>query len=215
MKNIILTVFFFSISIIAFGALSVEGTYQGKNLYVQNPMDDEGFGYCATKVTVNGDIMPGGTSTGAFEIDFSLLNIGIGEPVFIVIEHNDGCKPKILNPEVLLPRSTFSIISINVSPNGKLIWETTAEEVNDYMRNISLHSPLRKQVDFSNSPEVVSSDFVGSRHACIYDSVATIVNGRSVIMYCWYDNEFGYSCQVHRVLEQMAGVEYRVFPKEN
>ncbi len=128
MKNIILTVFFFSISIITFGALSVEGTYQGKNLYVQNPMDDEGFGYCATKVTVNGDIMPGGTSTGAFEIDFSLLNIGIGEPVFIVIEHNDGCKPKILNPEVLLPRSTFSIISINVSPNGKLIWETTAEE---------------------------------------------------------------------------------------
>ena len=64
-------------------------------------MDDDGFGYCATKVTVNGDIMPGGTSMGAFEIDFSIFNIAIGEPVFIVIEHNDGCKPKILNPEVL------------------------------------------------------------------------------------------------------------------
>lgn len=109
-------------------ALSVEGTYQGKNLYVQNPMDDEGFGYCATKVTVNGDIMPGGTSMGAFEIDFSMFNIEIGEPVFIVIEHNDGCKPKILNPEVLLPRSTFSVKTINVTNTGKLTWTTSGEQ---------------------------------------------------------------------------------------
>ena len=85
------------ITFMSFGSLSIEGTYQGKNLYVQNPMDDEGFGYCATKVTVNGDIMPGGTNTGAFEIDFSIFNIAIGEPVFIVIEHNDGCKPQ--NPK--------------------------------------------------------------------------------------------------------------------
>ena len=91
---------------------------------------------------------------------------------------------------------------------------TTVEEVNEYIRHVALHSPLRKQIDYSNSPEVVSSDFVGSRHACVYDSEATIVNGNQVIMYCWYDNEFGYSCQVHRVLEQMAGVEYRIYPKE-
>jgi len=112
----------------SFGSLSIEGTYQGKNLYVQNPMDDEGFGYCATKVTVNGDIMPGGTNTGAFEIDFSNFNIEIGEPVFIIIEHNDGCKPKILNPEVLLPRSTFNVVSISVTPSGKLTWSTTDEQ---------------------------------------------------------------------------------------
>ena len=108
-------------------SLSIEGSYQGKNLYVQNPMDDDGFGYCATKVTVNGDIMPGGTSMGAFEIDFSIFNIAIGEPVFIVIEHNDGCKPKILNPEVLLPRSTFNISSISISKTGLLNWKTTDE----------------------------------------------------------------------------------------
>ncbi len=109
-------------------ALSVEGTYQGKNLYVQNPMDDEGFGYCATKVTVNGDIMPGGTSVGAFEIDFAQFNIEIGEPVFIVIEHHDGCKPKILNPEVLLPRSTFNVTKMEISQDGKLKWSTTDEQ---------------------------------------------------------------------------------------
>ncbi|ROS00302.1 glyceraldehyde 3-phosphate dehydrogenase [Sinobacterium caligoides] len=92
--------------------------------------------------------------------------------------------------------------------------ETTTEELNAYMRKTALHSPLRKQIDYSNSPEVVSSDMVGSRHACIFDSEATIVNGKSAILYCWYDNEFGYSCQVHRVLEQMAGVDYAIYPKE-
>lgn len=109
-------------------SLSIEGSYQGKNLYVQNPEDGDGFGFCATKVTVNGDVMPGGTSSSAFEIDFSLFNIEIGEPVFIVIEHNDGCKPKILNPEVLLPKSTFKITEMNISNSGKLVWKTANEQ---------------------------------------------------------------------------------------
>jgi len=112
----------------AFGALSIEGSYQGKNLYVQNPEDNDGFGFCATKVTVNGDVMPGGCASSAFEIDFSLFNIEIGDPVFIVIEHNDGCKPKILNPEVLLPRSTFNTVEIKCQSNGLLTWKTTGEQ---------------------------------------------------------------------------------------
>lgn len=106
------------------------------------------------------------------------------------------------------PNVSMAILSLTL---GR---ETTVEEVNAYMRKMALHSPLRKQIDYSNSPEVVSSDFVGSRHACIFDSEATVVNGKQVILYCWYDNEFGYSCQVHRVLEKMAGVEYQVYPKE-
>jgi len=128
MKNTLIISLFCLLNLTAMAALSVEGTYQGKNLYVQNPMDDEGFGYCATKVTVNGDIMPGGTGMGAFEIDFSLFNIEIGEPVFIVIEHNDGCKPKILNPEVLLPRSTFTLTNLEVSATGLLKWATKGEQ---------------------------------------------------------------------------------------
>ncbi len=130
MKYVILFTLFLSCFFVnssAFGALSISGTYQGKNLYIQNPIDDEGFGYCATKVTVNGDIMPGGTGSGAFEIDFGIFNIALGEPLFIVIEHHEGCKPKILNPEVLLPRSTFDVVSIAVSPEGLLTWETTNE----------------------------------------------------------------------------------------
>jgi hypothetical protein len=119
--------FIFCVSYSFGGVLSIEGTYQGKNLYIQNSMDDDGFGYCATKVTVNGDIMSGGVSTSAFEIDFANFNIAIGEPVFIVIDHNDGCKPKIINPEVLLPKSTFEVEAINITAAGKLTWKTTGE----------------------------------------------------------------------------------------
>jgi len=128
MEKVILVILIFFLNLVAIAALSIEGRYQGKNLYVQNPMNDEGFGYCATKVLVNGDVMPGGTSVGAFEIDFSLFNIDIGEPVFIVIEHDNGCIPKILNPEVLLSRSTYSIVKMNISSEGKLEFRTKGEQ---------------------------------------------------------------------------------------
>ena len=91
---------------------------------------------------------------------------------------------------------------------------TTRDEMNAFMHEMALHSSLRKQIDYSNSPEVVSSYFVGSRHACIYDEQATIVNGHQAVLYLWYYNEFGYSCQVHRILEQMAGIRYKTYPKE-
>ena len=108
-------------------SLSIEGFYQGKNLYVQSSVCGDGFGYCATKVTVNGNIVPGQTNKGAFEINFSNFHIQIGEPLFIVIEHGDDCKPKIINPEVLLPNSTFVVESIKCDIKGKLSWTTTGE----------------------------------------------------------------------------------------
>jgi hypothetical protein len=127
MKQMLILFFsLFTISV-CYSALSIEGSYQGKNLYVQNPEDADGFGFCTRKVTVNGDVMPGGTGSSAFEIDFSLFNIEIGDPVFIVIEHNDGCKPKIINPEVLLPKSTFNILEMTVNQSGKLVWKTQNE----------------------------------------------------------------------------------------
>jgi glyceraldehyde 3-phosphate dehydrogenase (phosphorylating) len=62
---------------------------------------------------------------------------------------------------------------------------------------------------------VVSSDFVGSRSPAIVDAAATIVDGSRCVLYVWYDNEFGYSCQVIRLLRVMANMNYPVFPKQN
>lgn len=108
-------------------SLSIEGFYQGKNLYVQSSLCNDGFGYCATKVSVNGNVMVNHPENGAFEINFSNFNVKIGQALFIVIEHNDGCQPKIINPEVLLPNSTFVVDEISCSKDGSLSWTTTNE----------------------------------------------------------------------------------------
>jgi glyceraldehyde 3-phosphate dehydrogenase len=91
---------------------------------------------------------------------------------------------------------------------------TSVEELNEYLRNMALHSPLQRQIDFTMSPEVVSSDFVGNRHACIVDGGATIVNDNRAVLYVWYDNEFGYACQVIRVVQKWAGIAYALIPKD-
>ncbi|NUK13615.1 glyceraldehyde-3-phosphate dehydrogenase, partial [Streptomyces lunaelactis] len=65
---------------------------------------------------------------------------------------------------------------------------------------------------FTTAPDAVSSDFIGSRHASIVDAGATKVEGDDAILYLWYDNEFGYSCQVIRVVQHVSGVEYPTYP---
>jgi len=118
-------------------------------------------------------------------------------------------KGKLTGNAIRVPTPNVSMAILNL----ELEKDTDVEQLNEFMRQVALHSSFRKQIDYTNSPEVVSSDFVGSRTACIYDAQATIVNGNHCVLYCWYDNEFGYSCQVHRILEQMAGVKYQVYPK--
>lgn len=106
------------------------------------------------------------------------------------------------------PNVSMAILNLNLTA------KSSVEEVNTHLRNISLHSELQKQIDFVNSEEVVSTDFVGSRRAGIVDAKATIVSGNRLVLYVWYDNEFGYSAQVVRVANQMVGINYPAFPKK-
>ncbi len=98
------------------------------------------------------------------------------------------------------PDVSMAILNLNLGSGA------TKDELNAYLRTMSLNSELHKQIDYIDSPEVVSTDFLGSRRAGIVDGLATICTGNKAILYVWYDNEFGYSCQVIRVLEEMAGV---------
>lgn len=107
---------------------------------------------------------------------------------------------------VPVPDVSIAILSLRL---GR---ETNREEVLDYLREVSLTSPMRRQIDFTNAPDAVSSDFIGSRHASIVDAGATKVDGDNAILYLWYDNEFGYSCQVIRVVQHVSGVEYPTYP---
>ncbi len=140
-------------------------------------------------------------------LNMVLTETGAAKAVSKALPELEG---KLTGNAIRVPTPNVSMAILNLT----LETETDREELNEYMRYVAMHSPLRKQIDYTESPEVVSSDFVGSRHACIFDAKATIVNKNHAVLYCWYDNEFGYSCQVHRVLEKVAGVQYKVFPAE-
>ncbi|MEU9336924.1 glyceraldehyde-3-phosphate dehydrogenase [Streptomyces sp. NPDC048290] len=117
-------------------------------------------------------------------------------------------KARITGSSIRVPVPDVSIAILNL----QLARETTREDVLDHLREVSLTSPLKRQIDFITAPDAVSSDFIGSRHASVVDAGATKVEGDNAILYLWYDNEFGYSCQVIRVVQHVSGVEYPTFP---
>jgi len=87
--------------------------------------------------------------------------------------------------------------------------ETNVDEVNQIMKDAAFNSDLVSQIRYSYSPESVSSDFIGDPVTAIYDSPSTKVSadGRSLIMYVWYDNEFGYTIQVIRLAKHVGNVK--------
>jgi len=104
------------------------------------------------------------------------------------------------------PNVSLAILQLELSE------ETTVEELNHYLRDNSIGGKLQNQIDYTNSDEVVSSDFVGNRHAGIVDSRATIVDKKHCVLYVWYDNEFGYARQVVRIVDDLAGLGTPTFP---
>lgn len=118
-------------------------------------------------------------------------------------------KGKLTGNAIRVPTPNVSMAILNLN----LEKSTDRDEVNEYLRQMAMHSDLQKQIDYVCSQEVVSTDFVGSRHAGVVDAEATICNDNRVILYVWYDNEYGYSCQVVRVMEDIAGVNPPAFPQ--
>ncbi|MEJ6548058.1 glyceraldehyde-3-phosphate dehydrogenase [Corynebacterium sp. USCH3] len=116
---------------------------------------------------------------------------------------------KLTGNAIRVPTPDVSMAVLNLT----LDTATTRDEVNDYLHKVALHSNLRQQIDYIKSPEVVSTDFVGSTHAGIVDGLATIAEGTNLVVYVWYDNEYGYSNQVIRIVEEIAGARPRVFPR--
>jgi glyceraldehyde 3-phosphate dehydrogenase len=139
-------------------------------------------------------------------LNMVLTETGAAKAVARALPELEG---KLTGNAIRVPTPNVSMAILNL----QLDQETTREQLNEYMRKTALYSKLQQQIDYTISSEAVSTDFVGSRHACIFDSEATIVSGDSVVLYCWYDNEFGYSCQVVRCLEELVGVSWPMYPK--
>jgi hypothetical protein len=109
------------------GEISLDGIFQGKNLYVMNPFSSSGVGFCVYEVTVNGKVTTDEINSSAFEIDLSVFQLNIGDKLSVTIKHKENCVPKVLNPEVLKPKSTFSATSLSVDKDGTIKWTTTGE----------------------------------------------------------------------------------------
>lgn len=115
---------------------------------------------------------------------------------------------KLTGNSIRVPTPNVSMAVANLN----LEKETDKEELNAYLREMALNSKLAAQIDYTESTEIVSTDLVGSRHAGVVDGAATIAQGNRCVLYVWYDNEFGYSCQVVHCMEQMMGVRYKTYP---
>ena len=118
-------------------------------------------------------------------------------------------KGKLTGNAIRVPTPDASMAILNLQLENA---PESAEQVNMFLKDISLNSAMRKQIDYVDSPDVVSTDLVGSRRAGVVDGLATIVNNNSLVLYVWYDNEFGYSCQVVRVMARMADISMLQLP---
>lgn len=116
---------------------------------------------------------------------------------------------KLTSNAIRVPVPNGSLAILNLTLNK----ETSVEELNHVMRNAALKGNLVEQINYSFSNELVSSDIVGNSCPSIFDSPATIVHpdGKSVVLYVWYDNEYGYSRQVIRLSKYIASVRRKSY----
>jgi glyceraldehyde 3-phosphate dehydrogenase len=119
-------------------------------------------------------------------------------------------KGKLTSNAVRVPTPNVSLAILTLEVNK----DTNVEEVNDMFLHASLRGTLIEQIRYSNSTEFVSSDGIGDSCACIFDMPATKVSpdGKTVIIYLWYDNEFGYTSQCVRLAKHIGEVKsYRYY----
>lgn len=110
-------------------------------------------------------------------------------------------KGKLSGNAIRVPTPNVSLAILNLNFE-KSVGDTKA--INAFIQSKAQSEQWQAQIDYSDSPEAVSTDFVGSEKVAIFDAKATIATDNRATLYVWYDNEMGYSTQVIRVAEEMA-----------
>ncbi len=118
-------------------------------------------------------------------------------------------KGKLTGNAIRVPTPNVSLAILSLELDKKV----SIEIVNDYLRSMAFHSEYREIIGFVNSSEVVSTDFYSSPFATVIDSQATITNDKRVTLYCWYDNEYGYTKQVINLAKKVAKINLPRLPK--
>ena len=134
-------------------------------------------------------------------INMVITSTGAGNAVTKVIPSLAG-KLSANAVRVPTPNVSLAILKLNLHK------ATSLEDINETMRKAALTGNLVNQINYQVDPELVSTDIIGNTCCSVYDSKATIVteDGEDIVLYVWYDNEFGYTKQVIRLAKLIAKV---------
>ncbi|WP_203293084.1 glyceraldehyde-3-phosphate dehydrogenase [Luteirhabdus pelagi] len=137
----------------------------------------------------------------AAALNMVITETGAGKAVSKALPSFEG---KLTSNAIRVPVPNGSLAILNLELESK----TSVDGLNSIMKKYALEGDLVEQIKYSLNNELVSSDIVGSSAPSIYDSNATIVtaDGKNVVLYVWYDNEYGYSHQVIRLAKYIAQV---------
>ncbi len=139
-------------------------------------------------------------------VNMVITETGAASAVSKVIPHLLG---KLTGSAVRVPTPNGSLAIMNL----KLKKNTTIAEVDEILKNAAIQGPLRNQIKFSYEKELVSNDIIGNSCCSVYDSPATKISedGGNIILYIWYDNEYGYTQQVVRLAKYIMGAQRKVY----
>ncbi|MDG1718407.1 MAG: glyceraldehyde-3-phosphate dehydrogenase [Flavobacteriales bacterium] len=132
-------------------------------------------------------------------INMVITSTGAGKAVTKVIPSLEG---KLSANAVRVPTPNVSLAILKLSLNS----DTSFEDINSVMRDAALKGNLINQINYQVNPDLVSTDIIGNTCCSVYDSNATIASGKDVVLYTWYDNEFGYTKQVIRLAKLISKV---------
>ena len=137
----------------------------------------------------------------AAALNMVITETGAGQAVAKALP---SLKGKLTSNAIRVPVPNGSLAILNLEINQK----TSLDGVNTMIKKYALEGDLVEQIKYSLDKELVSSDIIGTSAPSIYDSMATIVSstGKNIILYIWYDNEYGYSHQVIRLAKYIAKV---------
>ena len=137
----------------------------------------------------------------AAALNMVITETGAGKAVTKAIPSLEG---KLTSSAIRVPTPNASLAILNITTEK----ETSLDMLNEMMRSAALEGNLVEQIRYSVSNELVSSDIVGDSCSSIYDSPATQVSkdGKTIVLYVWYDNEYGYTRQVMRLAKHVSNV---------
>ena len=142
----------------------------------------------------------------AAAVNMVITETGAGKAVDKVIP---GLGSRLTSNAIRVPVPNGSLAILNLS----LKKTTDRDAFNAIMKDAAYEGKLVEQIKFSMSAELVSSDIVGDSCCAIFDSEATVMHhdGKHVVIYVWYDNEYGYTRQVMRLAKHVANVSRKSY----